>query len=116
MATESTTKNLETPDLPDNQTDYKAPAKKTLDDISKLDADDPSLVKYKQALLGNMDEVAFDKDDPRKVIVTSVEIHSPELEKPKVITVNSKGDGDSKGQSVKVACRLTGWSFFFLSC
>ena len=113
MATESTTKNLETPDLPDNQTDYKAPAKKTLDDISKLDADDPSLVKYKQALLGNMDEVAFDKDDPRKVIVTSVEIHSPELEKPKVITVNSKGDGDSKGQSVKV-CDLVGLFFFLI--
>lgn len=86
---------------------YKAPAQKTLEDISKLDADDPSLVKYKQALLGDMSEVAYDKNDPRKVIVTSVEIHSPELDKPKTIAINSNlsaaADKDSaNAQRVKI--------------
>ncbi|XP_053327383.1 rho GDP-dissociation inhibitor 2-like isoform X2 [Spea bombifrons] len=33
---------------------YKAPEKKTLQEIQELDKDDESLIKYKQALLGNL--------------------------------------------------------------
>lgn len=33
---------------------YKAPEKKSLQEIQELDKDDESLVKYKQALLGNL--------------------------------------------------------------
>lgn len=36
---------------PEETPGYKAPAQKTLDEIQKLDADDESLVRYKQALL-----------------------------------------------------------------
>ena len=38
---------------PEETPGYKAPAQKTLDEIHKLDADDESLVRYKQALLGS---------------------------------------------------------------
>ena len=38
-------------DEPEETPGYKAPAKKTLDEIQNLDADDESLVRYKQALL-----------------------------------------------------------------
>jgi len=98
MADEAS-KNLEDLNVNDPSTNYKAPAQKTLDDINKLDADDPSLVKYKQALLGDMSEVAYDKDDPRKVIVTSVEIHSPELSAPKVIKITKD---DKEVEKVKI--------------
>jgi Rho GDP-dissociation inhibitor len=36
---------------------YKTPAKKDLETIQKLDADDESLVKYKQQLLGQTTDV-----------------------------------------------------------
>lgn len=39
---------------PEETPGYKAPAQKTLDEIQKLDADDESLVRYKQLLLGNV--------------------------------------------------------------
>lgn len=37
---------------PEETPGYKAPAQKSLDEIKNLDADDESLVKYKQTLLG----------------------------------------------------------------
>lgn len=37
---------------PEETPGYKAPAQKSLDEIKNLDADDESLVRYKQALLG----------------------------------------------------------------
>lgn len=56
MAAEAEDPNVEGAaqgDDDDDQTKgYKAPEKKTLDEITKLDQDDESLVKYKQALLG----------------------------------------------------------------
>lgn len=39
---------------PEETPGYKPPAQKTLDEIQNLDADDESLVKYKQTLLGNV--------------------------------------------------------------
>lgn len=38
-------------DEPEETPGYKPPAQKTLDEIQKLDADDESLVRYKQMLL-----------------------------------------------------------------
>jgi len=66
---------------------YKAPARKSMGEIANLDSNDESLVKYKQALLGDMKDIAFDINDPRRVIVTHIEIHSPELENPTVLAV-----------------------------
>ena len=39
---------------------YKPPAEKSLDEIKTLDADDESLVKYKQQLLGGGGEGVLD--------------------------------------------------------
>jgi len=65
-------KNLEISENEDNSENlnYKAPAKKTLEEIANQDANDESLVKYKQQLLGDMNDIAFDASDPRKVIVS----------------------------------------------
>lgn len=41
-------------DEPEETPGYKAPAQKSVDEIQKLDADDESLVRYKQALLGSV--------------------------------------------------------------
>lgn len=54
-------------DEPEETPGYKAPAKKTLDEIQNLDADDESLVRYKQMLLANA-ESGQNTDDPRRVI------------------------------------------------
>jgi len=56
---------------PETVANYKAPAKKTIDEINNLDADDESLVNYKKTLL-NIDDGASPADDPRKVIVESM--------------------------------------------
>jgi len=56
---------------PETVANYKAPAKKTIDEINNLDADDESLVQYKKTLL-NPDEGAAPADDPRRVIVESM--------------------------------------------
>nr|DBA19235.1 TPA: hypothetical protein GDO54_015100 [Pyxicephalus adspersus] len=42
---------------------YKAPEKKSLQEIQELDKDDESLIKYKQALLGNL-PAAVDPNAP----------------------------------------------------
>jgi len=71
---------------------YKAPAVVTVEELKNMDNEDESLVKYKKALLGDMENVAFDKSDPRKVIVLSVEIHSPELNNPKVLKIEGNSE------------------------
>ncbi|EDV27881.1 uncharacterized protein TRIADDRAFT_20518 [Trichoplax adhaerens] len=67
MAEESNIKPLN--EEPEETPGYKAPAQKSLDEIKNLDADDESLVKYKQSLLAGVDLTAAPKDDPRRVIV-----------------------------------------------
>lgn len=82
-----------------DQENYKGPAQKSLAEIVNQDAGDESLVKYKQALLGDMNDLAYDKSDPRKVIVVQIEIHSDELPTPKIIEMAGKTD---KTFSVKI--------------
>jgi len=79
-------------DLGDLELDenYKGPAQKSLAEIVNQDAADESLVKYKQALLGDMNDLAYDKDDPRHVIVVQIEIHSEERGEPEVIELAGK--------------------------
>ena len=43
---------------PEETPGYKAPAQKTLDEIQKLDAEDESLVRYKQMLLAGAEAAA----------------------------------------------------------
>jgi len=46
---------------------YRPPEMKTIEELKNMDADDPSLVNYKKALL--CEDGASPADDPRKVIV-----------------------------------------------
>jgi len=68
MAEEADLKPIDSEE-PEETPGYVAPAKKTLAEIEQMDQDDESLVKYKQALLANIDPNAAPKDDPRKVVV-----------------------------------------------
>ena len=55
---------------PEDTPGYKPPAEKSLNEILSTDADDESLVKYKQALLGGAgDSVIIFPENPKKVIV-----------------------------------------------
>jgi len=53
-----------------------------------LDADDESLVKYKQTLLAGVDPAAAPADDPRRVIVMSMSFTSGDVKK----TLDLTGD------------------------
>lgn len=49
---------------------YKAPAKKTLEELISLDQEDESLRKYKEALLGSQaNKIIIDANNPKNVIV-----------------------------------------------
>merc|ERR1711976_702643 len=93
---------VENLELEDEQNlNYKAPAKKTLEAIANQAAPDESLVKYKQQLLGDMKDIAFDANDPRKVIVVQIEIHSPELTEPKVVKLRGAGENEDFEVTIK---------------
>lgn len=68
----------QTEQLPDEEVvegapGYKPPAQKTLDEILTTDAEDESLKKYKESLLGKVDNIScVYPDDPRNVIVKSL--------------------------------------------
>lgn len=68
MASEPEIKPLENEE-PEETPGYKAPAVKSIDEIASMDADDESLVKYKETLLAGVDPAAAPKDDPRRVVV-----------------------------------------------
>ncbi|XP_065826803.1 rho GDP-dissociation inhibitor 1-like [Oscarella lobularis] len=55
-------------DEPEETPGYKPPAQKTLDEIQQLDADDESLVRYKQALLGGTGEAPKERSGPNVVV------------------------------------------------
>lgn len=49
---------------------YKPPPQKTIDELLKLDNEDESLRKYKEALLGSQaDKIIIDANNPKNVIV-----------------------------------------------
>lgn len=53
---------------------YKPGEKVDLETLKNQDADDESLRKYKEALLGNMSATFSPKDDPRRVVITQLKI------------------------------------------
>ena len=60
------------PDAVEEDSSYKAPAQRALQDILATDKEDESLQKYKAALLGSaasQSNIIVKPDDPRKVIV-----------------------------------------------
>lgn len=71
MAEEPTVTPIDN-DEPEETPGYKAPAQKSLDEIKNLDADDESLIKYKETLLAGVDPAAAPADDPRRVVVSEM--------------------------------------------
>jgi Rho GDP-dissociation inhibitor len=61
---------------PDETPGYQPPAQKTVEEILKADAEDESLRKYKEALLGTADPSLLEvfPNDPRRVIVQKLAI------------------------------------------
>lgn len=54
---------------PEDTPNYKPPAEKSVNEILTLDAEDESLVKYKQALLAGAAAAPAPADDARRVVV-----------------------------------------------
>lgn len=70
---------------------YKPPAQKSLKEIQELDAEDESLRKYKEALLGNAAEVVADPKVPN-VQVTRMTLLCETAPSP--LTIDLQGDLD----------------------
>merc|ERR1712000_214122 len=59
----------------DGNTDNYNPGEKIdMKTLQEMDAEDESLRKYKEALLGKMDDLSSPSDDPRKVVIQSMVI------------------------------------------
>jgi len=59
-------------DTEDNVPEYKPPQKASIDQLLSQDAEDESLRKYKESLLGNT--VAGPTDDPRRVVLVAMKV------------------------------------------
>ncbi|KAG4435006.1 hypothetical protein IFR05_009495, partial [Cadophora sp. M221] len=63
--------------LPDQTEGFKVGEKKTMDEYSKLDADDEAMQRYKQSLgLGGGGKDLSDPNDPRHCIILSLSMDS----------------------------------------
>ena len=66
----------ESPEVPDGEGSYVAPAPKALTEIIAADTEDESLQRYKAALLGNAASgntgIVVLPDDPRNVVVQKI--------------------------------------------
>merc|ERR1712180_505564 len=85
MADEISEKDLADLKIEENDeesTNYKAPAKKTINELNELDAEDESLRKYKEALLGSG---GAGGGDAKRVVVKKIELHSDDLKQPLVM-------------------------------
>jgi Rho GDP-dissociation inhibitor len=71
---------------------YKPPAQKSLGEILQTDAEDESLRKYKEKLLGsvNPEECVKFPEDPRRVIVQKLELIAPDG--PPDMTIDLSGN------------------------
>jgi len=73
MSEGDTTHEVTTPDDLDNENEstYRPPPEKTIEEILQADQEDESLRKYKEALLGQAQTgpIVVEHDNPRKVIV-----------------------------------------------
>jgi len=100
-------------DLAEVTPGYKPPAKKTLDEIVTTDAEDESLKKYKQQLLGDVSlsgkQCVF-PEDPRNVIVTQLRFIPKLGEGGEEVVLDLKGDVKKfKDQKfvIKEGCKYT---------
>ncbi|XP_055346692.1 rho GDP-dissociation inhibitor 1-like [Paramacrobiotus metropolitanus] len=65
------------PDMLEEDTNYRPPAQKALEEILNTDKEDESLQKYKAALLGSAaggQGIIVKPEDPRKVLVQSLQL------------------------------------------
>merc|ERR1719377_222274 len=57
-----------------NSDNYNPGEKIDMKTLQEMDAEDESLKKYKEALLGKMDDLSAPSDDPRRVVIQSIVI------------------------------------------
>lgn len=87
---------------------YKAAAKVDMKTLLNQDAEDESLRKYKESLLGKFDESVCPKDDPRRVVIKELRIIYESRPKGDVIfTLDTQADVEAmknKAFTLKEGC------------
>jgi len=88
---------------------YKAAPKVDMKTLLSQDAEDESLRKYKESLLGKFDESVCPKDDPRRVVIQEMRVICENRPKGDIVfTLNTKKDLDDMKThpfTLKEACR-----------
>jgi len=95
--TEEQLKKLAIDEEEGNESKYKAPAEKTIEELQNLDAGDEALRRYKESLLGNV----ATSGDGRRVVVKKIELHSPDLKTPLSLDLTLSPE-ELKNQSFKI--------------
>nr|XP_033500835.1 rho GDP-dissociation inhibitor 1 [Epinephelus lanceolatus] len=83
----------------DTNPNYRPPAQKSLDEIQQLDAEDESLRKYKEALLGKEVKVAADPNTPN-IQVMSMTLVCDAAPAPLILDLTGDLDGFKKNPFV----------------
>lgn len=96
--TEEQLKNLAINEDEEATSKYKAPAEKSIAELAALDADDEALNRYKESLLG---DASGSSGDARRVVVSKIELHSPELAAPLSMDITLAPE-ELKKQSFKI--------------
>jgi len=90
-------KQLAIDEKDDESSKYKAPAEKSIAELQQLDADDEALRRYKESLLGS----GASTGDSRRVVVSKIELHSPDLKNPLSLDLTQAAE-ELKKQSFKI--------------
>lgn len=100
----------------DDNPNYKPPAPKALDDIVNQDADDPSLVKYKETLLGGglSGAVVVDESNPNKVIVQKLSLLVEGRDEVSIDLTKSPEDIKKEQHVLKDGCSYRIQIYFFV--
>jgi len=80
----------------EEESKYKAPAEKSIEELQKLDESDEALKRYKEQLLGNVESAK--SADSRRVVVKKILLNSKDLPSPLTMDLSDT----SKKQSFKI--------------
>ncbi|CAG5114506.1 unnamed protein product [Candidula unifasciata] len=95
---------------------YKPPAPKALEEIVKQDAEDESLAKYKEALLGGglSGNVIIDETNPNKVIVQKLSLLAEGRDEVFIDLTKPKEDIKKESFTMKEGCKYQIKIYFYV--
>jgi len=100
----------------DDNPNYKPPAPKSLDEIVNADAEDESLRKYKEALLGAAGGagVIVDEKNPNKVIMQKISLLAEGRDEVSIDLTKTPEELKKESFTIKEGCKYRMQMYFFV--